>query len=60
LYGHEPNFGALPELEPDANSPVDGFFSERVAHLELLTRNLHAAQKRMKKYADKQHTEKEF
>jgi hypothetical protein len=60
LYGHEPNFGALPELEPDANSPVDAFFSERAAHLELLTRNLDAAQKRMKKYADKQRTEKDF
>jgi hypothetical protein len=58
LYDHKPNFGALPELEPDANSPVDGFFSEQAAHLELLTRNLDAAQKRMKKYADKQCTEK--
>jgi hypothetical protein len=41
---------------------ASGFFTERAAHLEILTRNLDAvaAQKRMKKYADKQRTEKEF
>jgi hypothetical protein len=28
LYGHEPNFGAIPELEPDNSSPVAGVLTE--------------------------------
>jgi hypothetical protein len=60
LYGHEPNFGAIPELEPATHTPVAGFLTERAAHLAILTRNLEAAQKRMKRNADRQRMEKEF
>jgi hypothetical protein len=60
LYGHEPNFGAVPELEPDAITPASGFLAERAVQLGIITRNLEAAQKRMKRYTDKKRTEKEF
>jgi hypothetical protein len=60
LYGHEPNFSAIPELESATATPVTGFLSERAAHLAILTRNLEAAHKRMKRNADRQRTEKEF
>jgi hypothetical protein len=60
LYGHEPNFGTIPELESATATPVTGFLSERATHLAILTRNLEAAQKRMKRNADRQRTEKEF
>jgi hypothetical protein len=60
LYGHEPNFGAIPELEPDNSSPVAGVLTERAAQIAVLQRNLEAAQRRMKKNADKHRTELEF
>jgi hypothetical protein len=60
LYGHEPNFGAIPELEPDNGILVHGFLAERANQLAILTRNLEAAEHRMKRYADKKHTEKEY
>jgi hypothetical protein len=60
LYGHEPNFGAVPELEPDAITPASGLLAERAVQLGIITRNLEAAQKRMKRYTDKKRTEKEF
>jgi hypothetical protein len=60
LYGHEPNFGAFPELEPDIASPVNGVLAERAAQIRVLQRNIEAAQLRMKKNADKHRTELEF
>jgi hypothetical protein len=60
LYGHEPNFGAMPEIDKDSDSPVAGVLTERAAHLALLKKNLDQAQKRMKANADKHRTEREF
>jgi hypothetical protein len=60
LYGHEPNFGAMPELESDSESPAAGVLTERATQLALLKKNLDLAQKRMKTYADKHRTEREF
>lgn len=60
LYGHEPNFGAFPELDPDITSPVTDVMKERATQIDLLKRNLDAAQERMKKYADKHRSEKTF
>jgi hypothetical protein len=60
LYGHEPNFGAIPMIEQDSTSPVAGVLTERAAHLALLKQNLELAQRRMKTNADKHRTEREF
>jgi hypothetical protein len=60
LYGHEPNFGSIPELEPEHGIPVQGFLAERANQLAILTRNLEAAQHRMKRYADKKRIEREY
>jgi hypothetical protein len=60
LYGHEPNFGAMPELDIDPSAPVAGVLTERAGQLALLKKNLEVAQKRMKGNADKHRTEKEF
>jgi hypothetical protein len=60
LYGHEPNFGAIPTIEQDNPSPVAGVLTERAAHLALLKQNLELAQRRMKANADKHRTECEF
>jgi len=60
LYGHEPNFGAIPEVDQDPASPVTGVLAERATQLSVLKRNLEAAQARMKTNADKHRTECEF
>jgi hypothetical protein len=60
LYGHEPNFGAIPELEPDSTAPVTGMLTERAEQIAILQRNLEAAQRRMKQNADRHRTEQEF
>jgi hypothetical protein len=60
LYGYEPNFGAIPELADNLASPVSGVIQERAVQLAILKQNLEAAQVRMKKYADKNRTEKEY
>jgi hypothetical protein len=60
LYGYEPNFGAIPELADNPASPVSGVIQERAVQLAILKQNLEAAQVRMKKYADKNRTEKEY
>jgi hypothetical protein len=60
LYGHEPNFGAMPELEPENSSPVSGVLAERATQLAILKRNLEAAQARMKINANKLRIEGEF
>jgi hypothetical protein len=54
LYDHEPNFGAMPDLE-NGNPPV-------TMHVQktLLTNNLNAAQARMKHNADKHCVERQF
>jgi hypothetical protein len=57
LYGHEPNLGAIPTVDPDGQSLVAGVLAERAAHLALLKKNLELAQKRMKTNADKHRTE---
>jgi hypothetical protein len=59
LYGHEPDFGAMPDLELDT-SPVTDVLQERQVQIALLTKNLEAAQARMKSNADKHRTEKEY
>lgn len=60
LYGHEPNLGAMPELDTIADPTVAGVVTERTQQLELLKKNLAAAQLRMKTFADRNRTEKIF
>jgi hypothetical protein len=60
LYSHEPNFGAIPTIDPDEQSPVAGVLTERAAQLALLKQNLEMAQKRMITNADKHWTKREF
>jgi hypothetical protein len=61
LYGHEPNLGALPELdELDEQSPVAGVLADRAAQIEMLKQHLMAAQNRMKIYADSKRSERSF
>jgi hypothetical protein len=59
LYGHDPNFGAIPDLDMDV-SPVTDVLKERQMQMALLTKNLEAAQARMKYNADKHRMEKEY
>lgn len=58
LYGHEPNLGALPEL--DKQSPVAGILADRASQIDILKQHLTAAQNRMKFYADGKRTERSF
>lgn len=60
LYGHEPNFGARLEIDPDPASTVTSVLKERATQLALLKKNLETAQTRMKANADKHRTEREF
>jgi hypothetical protein len=50
----------MPELESGSESPAAGVLTERATQLALLKKNLDLAQKRMKNYADKHRTEREF
>jgi hypothetical protein len=58
LYGHEPDLGALPAVEED--SPVSGMLMDRAAQIEILKQRLTEAQNRMKMYADRKRSEREF
>jgi hypothetical protein len=60
LYGHEPNLGAFPELESVADPTVAEVIADRTEHMELLKKNLEAAQARMKLFADRNRTERTF
>jgi hypothetical protein len=53
-------FGAIPNLTVPPDSAVHGTALEYQAQNELLHAQLLQAQQRMKSYADKNHTEKEF
>lgn len=54
LYGHDPNFGVMPDLPPDPNSPAADVLTERADQIAILKTNLEKAQVRMKHYADQQ------
>lgn len=60
LYGHEPDFGAMPDALPDETSPVMDVLTARAAQLTILKQNLATAQNRMKQNTDKHRTKKEF
>ncbi|KAK1678256.1 hypothetical protein QYE76_039104 [Lolium multiflorum] len=60
LYGHEPNMGAMPELDTVTEPSVAGVIKDRAAQLELLKKHLTTAQLRMKTFADRNRTEKQF
>lgn len=60
LYGHEPNFGAIPTLDEEVPLSIAEMLTERNAHMDLLKKHLAAAQNRMKQKADKNRTEKSF
>lgn len=60
LHDHEPNFGAIPELDPDPASPVSGVLAERATQLAIVKKNLEHAQARMKVNADKHRVEHEI
>jgi hypothetical protein len=59
LYGHDPNFGAMPELDQE-QSPVSDVLAKRAVQTALLIKNLERVQTRMKHFADKHRVEKEF
>jgi hypothetical protein len=60
LYGIEPNFGALPNLGVKATPTIKEMAEERQGFLQLLKDHLLRAQARIKAYADKHRTEREF
>lgn len=60
LYGHEPNFGAMPQEVSDSVKHLPAMLIDRTAKMEFLKANLAAAHNRMKLKADKNRTEKEF
>jgi hypothetical protein len=60
LYGHEPNLGAMPELGSTLHPTVEGVIVERAQQIESLKKHLSAAQLRMKTFADRNRTEKQF
>jgi hypothetical protein len=58
LYGHEPDLGALPAIDPE--SPVAGVIWDRTTQLDILKQRLTEAQNRMKLYADSKRSERTF
>lgn len=60
LYGIEPNFGALPNLGAVATPTIAEMAEERQAFVQLLQEHLLRAQARIKAYADKNRTERQF
>lgn len=60
LYRVEPNFGAMPNLVVTDSSPVAESALEYQAQTELIRAQLLRAQQRMKTYADKNGTERQF
>jgi len=60
LYKIEPNFGAMLNLVVSQYSPVSDTALEYQAQTELLGAQLARAQQRMKTYADKNRTERQF
>jgi hypothetical protein len=56
----EPNFGALPNLGVKATPTIKEMAEERQGFLQLLRDHLLRAQVRIKAYADKHRTEREF
>jgi hypothetical protein len=56
----EPNFGALPNLSVKATPTIKEMAEERKGVLQLLKDHLVRAQARIKAYADKHRTEREF
>ncbi|KAK1646376.1 hypothetical protein QYE76_064181 [Lolium multiflorum] len=60
LYKRDPNFGAMPNLTVPPDSTVHSTALEYQAQNELLRAQLLRAQQRMKSYADKNRTERDF
>jgi hypothetical protein len=60
LYGIDPNFGALPNLGVVATPTIQELAEERQIFLQSLREHLLRAQARIKAYADKHRTEREF
>jgi hypothetical protein len=60
LYGHEPNMGAMPDMADFTDPHVGDVIRDRAQLIELLKKHLTAAQLRMKRFADKNRTEKSF
>lgn len=60
LYGYDPQLGAAPLLPPDASPSVTQIIEDRELHLQMLKQRLQQAQNRMKLYADRNRTDKEF
>lgn len=60
LYKRDPNFGAMPNLTVAPESAVHDAALEYQAQTELLRAQLLRAQQRMKLYADRNRTEREF
>lgn len=60
LYKRDPNFGAMPNLTVPPDSTVHSTALEYQAQNELLRAQLLHAQQRMKSYADKNRTERDF
>jgi transposase InsO family protein len=60
LYGHEPNLGAMPDLDSTTDQTVTGVIEERAHQVELIKQHLAVAQNRMKLFADRNRTEKSF
>jgi hypothetical protein len=60
LYGIDPNFEALPNLGAVATPTIQELAEERQIFLQSLREHLLRAQARIKAYADKHRTEREF
>jgi hypothetical protein len=60
LYKEEPHYGMLPDLNTTVNSEVKDFLVERQSASDMLQYQLAKAQERMKHYADKNRSPREF
>jgi hypothetical protein len=60
LYQQEPNFGAFPNITVAETSLAHSDANDFQAHIDSLRTRLLQAQQRMKAYADKQRTERQF
>lgn len=60
LYGYEPRLASFPVICHDEPQSTELMITERDAHLEMIKKNLLAAQTRIKHQADKLRSDREF
>jgi uncharacterized protein YdcH (DUF465 family) len=60
LYKEEPHYGLLPDLHEISNADVKDFLQERQTCSDMLKHHLERARLRMKQYADRNRSDRQF